>query len=323
MDHLEKLSEELVAVSRKVAPWIVRVNGRRGPNATGVLWNETKIVTSHRACHRDADIEIGLPDGTTTLGRITGRAPAVDLVTVELPSPVADFEPIPWSAKSVPGLVLGFARDRRGNLLSKMGLLASEELVHRISPAPEFLGSPLVDSRGKFLGLHLMAGHPRVVARKELEEMLQKLAETSLLEPAFLGLGLHRVESPEGYSCLVVQVDEPARQAGVLIGDHLLSLDGAEVEDPQQVSEIIRGLPAGSPVTLEISRAGKALEIEVTLGSRPETCFPRKFKKHMKRVIRHFRHHHHHGPPQGHHHQGRPHHHHGPPGPPPEETELC
>ena len=61
MDHLEKLSEELVAVSRKVAPWIVRVNGRRGPNATGVLWNETKIVTSHRACHRDADLEIGLP----------------------------------------------------------------------------------------------------------------------------------------------------------------------------------------------------------------------------------------------------------------------
>ena len=60
MDHLEKLSEELVAVSRQVAPWIVRVNGRRGPNATGVLWNETKIVTSHRACHRDADIEIGL-----------------------------------------------------------------------------------------------------------------------------------------------------------------------------------------------------------------------------------------------------------------------
>ena len=110
MDHLEKLSEELVAVSRKVAPWIVRVNGRRGPNATGVLWNETKIVTSHRACHRDADIEIGLPDGTTTLGRITGRAPAVDLVTVELPSPVADFEPIPWSAKSGPGLCSGPAR---------------------------------------------------------------------------------------------------------------------------------------------------------------------------------------------------------------------
>ena len=330
MDFLEKLSEELVAVSRKVAPWIVRVNGRRGPNATGILWSETKVVTSHRACHRDDDIEIGLPDGSTVLGRIAGRAPAYDLVTVDLPSAVTDFSPIPWSDESGPGLVLGLARDRRGNLLSKMGLLASEELVHRISPAPEFLGSPLVNARGEFLGLHLMAGHPRVVARKELEEMLRKLAENRHIEPAFLGLGLHRVESPQGYSCLVVQVDEPARQAGVLIGDHLLSLGGEEVEDPEQVSEIVRGLPAGSPITLELTRAGKTLEIEVTLGARPEPCFPRKFKKHMKRVIRHFRHHHHGPPPHHgphHHHHGPPHHHHGPPppppGPPPEETELC
>jgi serine protease Do len=323
MEHLQNLSKELVELSRSASQWVVRVNGRRGPNASGILWSDNLVVTSHRACHRDNEIEIGLPDSRVVTGAIKGRAPDYDLATIELHERVESFQPIPWAEPGIPGLVVALARSRKGSMLTKLGLIATDELVHRIAPAPEFLGSSLVDSQGQFLGIHLMMGHPRVVARAELEEMLVRLSEAGHLEPAFLGLGLHRVETPDGYRCLVVKAEGPARQAGILIGDRLLSVADVDIEDPKQVREVVRGLAAGSPVKLSIWRAEKELELEVTLGTRPETCLPGKVKKHIKRVIRHL--HHHHGPPR--HHHGPRHHHHGPPPPPPppppEEPELC
>lgn len=315
MEHLQKLSEELVQLSGRAANWVVRVNGRRGPNATGILWSKNLVVTSHRACHREQEIEIGLPDGRVVTGTVLGRAPDYDLAAVQLSEELAGYRPLPWADSWSPGLVMALARDRNGSLLSKLGLIAGEELVHRIAPAPEFLGSPLVDSQGRFQGVHLMAGHPRVVSQKELDEMLRRVLESGNLEPAFLGLGLHRVETPEGYRCLAVKVEGPAREAGVMIGDQLLAVSDTRTSDPQQVREVLRGLAAGGSVTLKLLRGARELELDATLGVRPESGFPRKFKKHIKRVIQHLHHHHGpgHHPPPGHHHG--PHH--------PEEPELC
>ena len=325
MEHLQKLSEELVELTHAVAPWVVRVNGRQGPNATGILWSDRLIVTSHRACHRDSEIEVGLPDGSTVMARVQGRAPDFDLATLELETPLPDHQALPWADENKPGIVLAVARDRRGTLLSKIGLLPTEELVHRVAPAPEFLGSPLINCQGQFLGVHLVAGRPRAVSKSELKEMMLRLSDCSRISPAFLGLGLHRVETESGYQCLVVKAEGPADHAGFLIGDHLLSLDGEELTDPEQVREKIRGYSAGSTLSARIQRAGKTLDLEVELGERPHHTWPGVFKKQVKRVIRHLRHHHkhhhhaHHGPP---HH--RPwHHHHGPPPPPPEGPDLC
>jgi S1-C subfamily serine protease len=318
MEHLEALSNELTELAHRVAPWVVRVNGRRGPNATGVLWSSNTVITSDRAVHRDAQVEIGLADGRVVLAKVTGRAPDMDFVTLELEEPVVGLQPLRWADKVSPGLMMALARDRHGALLTQIGLLPTETLVHRLHPAPEFLGSPLVDRNGGFLGIHLLVGPPTVVAYKQLAELVEKLASGEFIEPAFLGLGLHRVDSEDGPSCLVVKVEGPAAAAGLLIGDIILSIDDQKVNDPEQVREVIRTRPAGGELQVVLLRGGKRTELCVTLGSRPAANFPGAIKRHVRRVMRHL-HRHHHGP----HHHGPPHHHHGPPPPPPEEPEIC
>lgn len=299
MEHLDALSHELVALSRQAAPWVVRVNGRRGPNATGVIWSADSVITSLRAVHRDSDIEVGLPDGSTVLARLSGTAPDHDLALLRLERSL-EVEATPWTTQWTPGIVLGLARDRQGHLLSKFGLLPGEALVHRISPAPEFLGSPLIDLQGRFLGVHLLAGGPSVVSYSRLSDVVALLQQGKSLDPGFLGLGLHRVEQKSGVTCLAVKVEGPARRAGVQVGDLLQSFDGKPVQDPEEVRETLRTKTAGSVAELEILRDGEVINFSVTLAPRP--CPPPQggfpgMRHHLKKFIQ--RHLHHHGPPCG------------------------
>lgn len=308
MSILETLSQELADLANRSAAWIVRVNGRRGPNATGVVWSANRIVTSSRAVHRDSEIEIGLPSGETALARLRGRASGTDLALLEFDQSL-QVEPTPWTTEPFPGLALALARDRQGTLLSKVGLLPGEALVHRVAPAPEFLGSPLVSYRGDFLGLHVMADHPTVLPFAKLEKLVSQLEAGQTLEPGFLGLALHQVEQENGQACLVIKVEGPAEEAGLKVGDVVTALNGVRVSNPEQTRELLRARNAGQSVTIDLIRAGQPLQIEVTLASRPEPDFPHQMKRHIRRVIQHFKVHHRHGPP----------HHHGPP---PEEP-VC
>ena len=57
----------------------------------------------------------------------------------------------------------------------------------------------------------------------------------------------------------------PAREAGIRKGDIILAIDGIPVGDQPiaRIGEAVRG-PRGTPVTLELSRAGRVFEVAVT-----------------------------------------------------------
>lgn len=309
MSHLDELSTELTELATGAAKWVVRVNGRRGPNATGILWSDSTIITSHRAAHRDSEIEIGMPDGSLVTAKVQGRAPDMDFAVLSLDEPFEMAAP-PWSEEARPGLTMALARDKQGRLLTQLALIPGEELVHRMAPVPEFLGSPLVDRGGHFLGMHLLVGRPTVVSHRELKSMFERLAAGENLEAGFLGLGLHQVEHEGGFACLAVKVEGPAQEAGLKVGDIVLALDGVEVNDPESVRNTLRSLSAGTKVPITFSRGGNKMECSAQLGRRPEPHFPAQMKRHIRKVIKHFKHHHHH-------HHGHRHRHRGP-GP-----EIC
>lgn len=316
MNILETLSQELQQLTRQAARWVVRVNGRRGPNAAGVLWSNDLVVTSLRAIHREDQVEVGLPDGTTLLARLQGQAPDFDFAILKLNNPLEGFEAPPWSDTPQPGLAVALARDRENLLLSKLGFLPGEHLVHRFSPAPEFLGSPLIDYQGHFLGLHVLQGVPTVLSYSHLQNLVESLQRGDILEPGFLGLGLHQVEHQGGQACLVIRVEPPAEVAGLKIGDIVVRIDGQSTDDPLSTRELLRTLSAGSGVKIDFFRNGEEQTTEVILSARhPGPPHHHHHPGHglgrqIRRMVRHFKHQHH-GPPPHHHHGGPP----EPPGP--------
>ncbi|WP_198008942.1 MULTISPECIES: S1C family serine protease [Deinococcus] len=67
----------------------------------------------------------------------------------------------------------------------------------------------------------------------------------------------------------VVQVEEgsPAAQAGILVGDVLLALDGEPLGDPRALLERVRER-AGDTLTLRVLRGGQETDLTVTVGER-------------------------------------------------------
>ena len=58
----------------------------------------------------------------------------------------------------------------------------------------------------------------------------------------------------------------PAEQAGLLLGDTLLSLNDQPTPDVDGLRRELRHLPPGQPVTLRILRGGERRDLSATLG---------------------------------------------------------
>jgi S1-C subfamily serine protease len=97
---------------------------------------------------------------------------------------------------------------------------------------------------------------------------------------AYLGVGTQQIRVPEGVreesrqaqrtALIVVDVQEgsPAA-AGLLVGDVILSLDGTVMADPLDLRTVLRPERIGQRVTASVIRAGRVLDVSLTIGERP------------------------------------------------------
>jgi membrane-associated protease RseP (regulator of RpoE activity) len=69
-----------------------------------------------------------------------------------------------------------------------------------------------------------------------------------------------------------VAADSPAETAGLQARDVITAVDGEAIESPQDVIDRVNALEPGDVLTLSVERPGQeeALELEVTLGGRPD-----------------------------------------------------
>jgi S1-C subfamily serine protease len=63
--------------------------------------------------------------------------------------------------------------------------------------------------------------------------------------------------------------DGPAARAGVLIGDILVSLDGAAVSEPEELQNVVESHGVGQTVKAGVIRGGVPQTIAIAIGERP------------------------------------------------------
>jgi len=66
-----------------------------------------------------------------------------------------------------------------------------------------------------------------------------------------------------------VLADSPAAAAGFKVGDIILSVDGRQAEDVEQLLDMLRQMSPGSAVRVRIKRDDAYLDLNVVLGKRP------------------------------------------------------
>jgi S1-C subfamily serine protease len=295
---LQSLSNELADAVESAGQAVVAIHARRRIPASGVLWRSGVVVATHHTIHRDENIRVTLPDGTEAPATLAGRDPGTDLAVLKLASGGAPTaQPRLDTPPKVGELVIALGRPGP-NLTASWGVVSRVDGPWRTWQGAEidsllrldlaiydgFSGGPLIDATGRVLGINTSAlarGAPVTIPVATVERVVAELLEHGSIRRAYLGIGTQPVRVPASLArkvefkgdvaLLIVSLESggPADRDGLLLGDLLLELDGATVNDPSDILAKLGGDRVGKPLAARVIRGGTVKTLQLTPGERP------------------------------------------------------
>lgn len=287
---LATFSAELAALVERVAPSVVRVDDGSRLTATGLIWSaDGVIVTTSHGVERDEELTVELADGSRHAATLIGRDSDTDIAVLRVEATgLPAIERAEAAEVKVGNLVLALGRPGSAGLQATIGLISSRletqthgqpgYIVHTDAVLyPGFSGGALADMNGRVIGLsNRMFGRGMGVGIgvPVLAQVVEALLTHGQIKRGYLGVRTQLVALPASLQSslqltqerglLVVQVEpgSPAEQAGLLLGDTLLALDGQTLQD---VDELRQRLIAGRTITLLTVRGGERRETQATL----------------------------------------------------------
>lgn len=134
-------------------------------------------------------------------------------------------------------------------------------------------GGPLFDMHGRVIGINSRIGEETElnfhVPIDAFESNWDRLAAgESFRSHSGALLGVSGRPHDLGLEITQVYEDEPAADAGVQVGDILVTFSSRKVRDIEQLTELVGRQPPGREVTLQLMRDGESIELKVKLGFR-------------------------------------------------------
>lgn len=283
---------------------VVTVMGVRPVTVSGTVVADGQVLTVAHVLHGD-EVTVRTPDGRELPGTVAGRDPVTDLALVRVEG--LNVPPLSPSAGARVGeLLLAVGRPNHGVQVS-LGLMERETAPERgplrgwlnagAAPFRGVSGGALVDARGGLVGV-LNAGMSRGILLAVPASRALKVAETltarGRVPRGYLGVATQPVRFPDpagegaepergsrrgrhgrwgrdggrvGLAVVQVEDGSPAAQAGLLVGDVLLALDGEGIRHPGELLERVRER-AGENLTVRVLRGGQELDLTLTVGTR-------------------------------------------------------
>jgi len=295
METLLSLSNDLAGAVERTAPAIVTVHGRRRLPSTGLHWRSGVIVTANHTVRVEEDITVTTPDGRSLPAVLAGRDPGTDLAVLTVKDAGSDTARLGEDTALRVGhlvLALGYGPRASWGVIGALGPRwrtwrggEIDRLVRLdLTLYPGFSGGPLVDAAGHVVGLNTsgLARDARLaVPAATVTRVADELLRAGHVSRGYLGLGMQPVALPEalrrqlgltqetGLIVVTVEPGGPAARAGVLLGDVLVTLDGAPVGDLEDIQARLGADRIGAAVFAVLIRAGARTELSITVGAQP------------------------------------------------------
>jgi len=244
--------------------------------------------------HRPASILVQMPDG----GRKPARLVAADhnrkfvLLKIEPDKPLTVPEIAPPAELKVGQWTIAVGRTfESGQPNLAVGVLSATSRVWGkavqtdAAVSPNNYGGPLVDLRGRVIGLLVPlspietselagvewydSGIGFAVPAQTILELLPRLREGKDLWPGLTGLRVVLQTLYTADSVIpAVRPRSPAHQAGFRAGDRIVEIDGRKIESMVQVKQEISRRYAGDKIRLAVLRGSERIERELELAAR-------------------------------------------------------
>ena len=292
-DPLRELSKALVEHTTRAQSLVARIEAAGRPIRSGTLWRKDVIVAAEQALAHVEEAKVVLGDGSSFAAQMAGRDAGTNIIALKLdgtpePVPLAAAEPHPGA------LALAFGADDAGVSVrlgvihsvgpawhSRAGGRIDRRVILDMTMSGREEGGPVFDAGGSLLGISTLGPRRRVlvIPTTTVEAVLEPLLSKGRVERGWLGLALQPVLVPDamqteagqsrGLMIMGVAKEGPAAQAGVLVGDILVTIGGENVSHPAMVAQRLGPEAVGHPIELRLLRAGKLLSLTATVAARP------------------------------------------------------
>jgi len=297
-DLLDAYSEAVIGVVERVGPAVVSLEiHQRGPSGAGsgfVVTPDGYAITNSHVVSGARQIRVRTSTGETADARVVGDDPATDLAVIHaevsgahVPIDGAVTPRVGQLAVAI-GNPLGFESTVSTGVVSALGrsLRARENrlidgVVQHTAPLnPGNSGGPLLDTRGRVIGVNTA-----IIARGQnigfaisvdlAAWVLGSILQHGRVRRAWLGIGAarrpldrrlayHHALGSAAVEVQSVEEGSPAAKAGLRDGDLLVRFGTKAVESVDDLHQILRAHPPGTPARPAVIRRGQPLDLHVT-----------------------------------------------------------
>lgn len=294
-EALDAFSRVVVDVADQLRPAVVNLRvgrGNRGGSGSGVLFApDGYLLTNHHVVQGSDKARVRLSDGTELPGRVVGNDPWTDLAVVHAEGSGLPFAKFGDSASLKVGQLaiaigspLGFESTVTAGVVSALGRTLrsiSGHLVDNVIQTDAALnpgnsGGPLVDSRGRVIGINTAVIQPAqgicfAVPVNTAKTVLPQLLAHGRVRRGYLGLHARQVPvAPDlarrfgltqktGIEIALLEEDGPAETAGLWVEDIVIGFAGQPVSSVDDLHRLLTVLPVGEPQPVDLLREGQRL----------------------------------------------------------------
>ena len=266
----------------------------QGGTGTGWIYDETHIVTNQHVIDGANEVTIRFQDGREVQARVIGSDPSTDVAVLELnegadaPAAlergsteslevgdpvVAIGSPFGLEGSLTTGVVSGLGR----TIQAPDGFAIDNVVQTDAALNPGNSGGPLLDLTGRVVGMNAQiatesgsnSGIGYAIPIETVQSVVEQLLADGQVEHAYLGVEVADAENNGGARIVTVRDGAPADKAGVQEGDVVVSADGEDVQNGDDLRSAVNAKKPGDELELEVRRGGDTQTITVELGTRP------------------------------------------------------
>ena len=303
-DLLDAYSRAVVNVVETVSPAVVSVSGprdeRRGGSGSGFLITpDGYALTNSHVVGGRTKLVAQTSDGDHVDAAVVGDDPATDLAVLRLASRdlpyaaigdsaavrvgqlvIAMGSPLGFHSTVSTGVASAIGRSMRG----QDGRLIENIIQHSAPINPGNSGGPLVDSRGRVIGINtaiiaMAQGLGFAVPSNTAGWVVSEIMAHGRVRRRKLGIVVTTIQIPRvqvreldlltdtAVEIMDIEKGSAAAAAGLRAEDWIVGLSGRVVADADDLHRLLAQLPLGQGLSVSVIRGGRTLELEITAGA--------------------------------------------------------
>jgi S1-C subfamily serine protease len=302
---LDAYSRAVIHVVETAGPAVVSVIVGKAPSpppteqagaGSGVIIApDGYILTNHHVVQGAKTLTVVVPDGSDLSTRVIGVDPPTDLAVIRAESsglPYASFadssqlrvgqlvialgNPFGFPSTVSTGVISSLGRSLR----SREGRLIDNIIQHTAPLNPGNSGGPLVDSRGRIIGINtaiiaIAQGIGFSIPSNTAKWVVSQLLTHGRVRRAFLGIAgrsrplgrrtvrYHHLPREQAVAVVSVEPGSPAARADLHLGDLLVAINDQPISSVDDLYRHLADCAVGRAVTLTVVRWTERVEVVV------------------------------------------------------------